>query len=165
MIPRTSARWSNDATTPCRQLGLGYRELRSWQRETVVHRGGPPYNLPGPLVGYPPPSRTLTASHSLIHGSSKYFVYLFPNETNKTKLAQESAVVLSVINHYQKCFFGATTTYPNAEVQKKEAIRTFVYRCLLKYVNKLVQVQFGYKNTKRTFSHPATHSDMIPHTS
>lgn len=44
-------------------------------------RGGPPYNLPGRL-----PSRTLTASRSLIHGSSK----LFPIETNTTKVAQES---------------------------------------------------------------------------
>lgn len=50
MVLRMSARWSNDdATTPCRQLGLGYRELRSWQRETVVHRGGSPYNLPSRL--------------------------------------------------------------------------------------------------------------------
>lgn len=65
MVLRTSARWSNDATTPCRQLGLGYRELRSWQRETVVHRGGPPYNLFASRL----PSRTLTARHSLIHGS------------------------------------------------------------------------------------------------
>lgn len=71
---------------------------------------------------------------------SKYFVYLFPIETNKTKIAQESTEVISEINQYYKCCFGATITYPNTEVQKKEGMRTFVYRCLMKYVNKLLKV-------------------------